>query len=53
MWQIQPLAAQRARVSLTVPQGHAPVLGLYESAGFRELAAGAQMVFERAALTPP
>ena len=44
---------QRARVSLTVQQGRAPALGLYESAGFRELAAGAQMVFERAVLTPP
>jgi len=37
----------RPRVSLTVRQGHAPALGLYEGAGFRAVSAGAQMVFER------
>lgn len=35
------------RVHLTVRQDRAPALGLYESAGFREVAAGAQMTFER------
>jgi GNAT superfamily N-acetyltransferase len=34
-------------VSLTVRQDRAPALGLYTSAGFREVAAGAQMIFER------
>ena len=38
-----------ARVSLTVRQDRAPALGLYTSAGFREVAAGAQMIFEREA----
>ncbi len=35
------------RVSLTVRQDRAPALGLYASAGFREVAAGAQMTFDR------
>lgn len=35
------------RVNLTVRQDRAPALGLYQSAGFREVAAGAQMIFER------
>lgn len=37
------------RVCLTVRQDRAPALGLYQSAGFREVAAGAQMTFERPA----
>jgi ribosomal protein S18 acetylase RimI-like enzyme len=36
-------------VSLTVRQDRPNALRLYESAGFREIAAGAQMIFERAA----
>lgn len=34
-------------VALTVQQDRAPALGLYRQAGFREVAAGVQMVFER------
>lgn len=35
------------RVHLTVREDRGPALGLYVSAGFREVAAGAQMIFER------
>lgn len=37
------------RVSLTVRQDRAPALGLYEAAGFREVAAGAHMIKVRPA----
>jgi ribosomal protein S18 acetylase RimI-like enzyme len=36
-------------IALTVRQDRPKALRLYESAGFREVAAGAQMIFERAA----